>query len=161
MSTMQKPKVARVTDCDAISLLGDIYTILVTGEESGGKYAWAEAVVGPGNGVPPHLHTREDESFYILEGQLDFMVDGREVAVSAGTILHVPLGTVHAYKNNSGKPAKYLVQTVPSGFEKMLAECGQPVPAGTSPIAPREEDIQRLLSVAPKYGIEILPPPET
>lgn len=158
MPQKKKLKVAHLTDCHTVSLLGDIYTILVTGEESNGRYAWAKAVIAPGNGVPPHFHTREDEAFYILEGQLDFMVEGRDVQVSPGTVLHVPLGVIHAFKNNSGKLAKFLVQTIPSGFDKMLAECGQPVPAGTAPEAPKPEDVQRFLTRVSKYGIEVLRP---
>lgn len=86
------------------------------------------------------------------------MVDGRDVPVAAGTILHVPLGVVHAFKNNSGQLAKILVQTIPAGFEKMVADCGKPVSAGASPAPPTDDEIQRFLAVVPKYGIEILPP---
>ena len=142
------------------SAVGDVYRILATGEQTGGAYALCEARVLPGGGPPPHVHRREDESFFILEGEITFMLDGRKVLAKAGSFLQSPRNLPHAFKNESSAPARMLVLTTPSGFEKFLAEFAQPVPSFESPPLPvTAAEIQRLLAIAPKYGIEILPPP--
>lgn len=142
------------------SAVGDVYRLLATGEQTGGAYALCEARVLPGGGPPPHVHRREDESFFILEGEITFTLDGRKIVARAGTFLQSPRNLPHAFKNESSAPARMLILTTPAGFEKFLAEFAQPVPSFDSPPLPvTGADIQKLLAVAPKYGIEILPPP--
>jgi quercetin dioxygenase-like cupin family protein len=142
------------------SAVGDVYRILATGEQTGAAYALCEARVLPGGGPPPHVHRREDESFFILEGEIRFTLDGRSILARAGSFLQSPRNLPHAFKNESSAPARMLILTVPSGFEKFLAEFAQRVPSFDSPPLPvTEGEIQKLLAVAPKYGIEILPPP--
>ena len=141
------------------SAVGDVYRLLATGEQTGGAYALCEARVLPGGGPPPHLHRREDESFFILEGELTFTLDGRKVVAKPGAFLQSPRNLPHAFKNEGSAPARMLILTAPSGFEKFMAEFAQPVPSFDSPPVPvTQAEIQRLLMVAPKYGIEILPP---
>ena len=152
-----KPKILKSADSLTVAFLGDIYSILVSGDDTGGRYAWFEAVIGSGNGPPPHRHADEDEAFYILEGSLDFMIAGRATPVCPGTALHVPRGVVHAFKNNSERPARILVQIMPAGFEKLLAAYGQPASPDSSPEPPTQEEIRRLLTIAPKFGIQIVP----
>lgn len=142
------------------SAVGDVYRILATGEQTGGAYALCEARVLPGGGPPPHVHRREDESFFILEGEITFTLDGRSILARAGSFLQSPRNLPHAFKNEGSAPARMLILTTPSGFEKFLAEFAQPLPAFDSPpLTVTPADIQRLLAVAPKYGIEILPSP--
>lgn len=143
-----------------VSAVGDIYRVLATGEQTGGAYALCEARVLPGGGPPPHVHRREDESFFILEGEITFTLDGRKTVARAGSFLQSPRHLPHAFKNEGSVAARMLILTTPAGFEKFLAEFAQPVPSFDSPPLPvTEADIQKLLAVAPKYGIEILPPP--
>jgi len=142
------------------SAVGDVYRLLATGEQTGGAYALCEARVLPGGGPPPHFHRREDESFFILEGEITFTLDGHRVVARAGSFLQSPRNLPHAFKNESSAPARMLILTTPAGFDKFLIEIAQPVPSFDSPPLPvTEADIQKLLAVAPKYGIEILPPP--
>ncbi len=68
-----------------IAVVGDVYRVLATGEETGGKYALWEALVPPGGGPPPHVHSREEEGFYVLEGEIAFTVNGERVVATAGT----------------------------------------------------------------------------
>lgn len=141
------------------SAVGDVYRLLATGEQTGGAYALCEARVLPGGGPPPHVHRREDESFFVLEGEITFTLDGRKVVAKAGSFLQAPRNLPHAFKNESSTPARMLILTAPAGFEKFMAEFAQPVPSFDSPPRPvTETEIQKLLAVAPKYGIEILPP---
>jgi hypothetical protein len=98
----------------------------------------------------------EVEAFYVAEGAIDFMVSGNVVPSIAGQIMEIPIGTLHAFKNNNDKPARMLIAVAPSGLEKMFREVGQPVKLHTdfAPV-PTPEDIRKLLTVAPRYGIEI------
>ena len=144
----------------AFSAVGDVYRMLATGEQTGGVYVLSEARVLPGGGPPPHIHHREDESFFVLEGEITFTLGAKRVVAKAGTFIQGPRGIPHAFKNESRAPARMLIHLTPPGFENFMAEIAQPVPSFESPPAPvTPADIQKLLAVAPKYGIEILPPP--
>ena len=138
-----------------VALVGDVYRFLATGEDTNGKYTLIEALVGPGGGPPPHVHSREDEGFYILEGEITFTINGERVVATAGMFANMPVGTPHSFKNESNKPAKMLVSVAPAGLEKMFMEIGVPLAEGaTTALPPTREDIEKLLAIAPKYGIE-------
>ena len=144
----------------AFSAVGDVYRILATGEQTGGTYALCEARVLPGGGPPPHIHHREDESFFVLEGEIAFTLGDKKVVAKPGSFIQGPRGIPHAFKNESHAPARMMILVTPPGFDQFLAEFAQPVPSFDSPPVPvTPADIQKLLEVAPKYGIEILPPP--
>ena len=83
-----------------IAVVGDVYRFLATGDGTNGKYALFEALVGPGGGPPPHVHSREEEGFYVLEGEITFTVNGGRV-VAAGTFANMPVGTPHSFKNEA------------------------------------------------------------
>ncbi len=145
----------------AFSAVGDVYRFLATGEQTGGAYALCEARVLPGGGPPPHIHHREDESFFILEGEITFLLGDRRVVAKAGSFIQGPRGVPHAFKNESSAPARMLVHVSPPGFEQFMVEFASPVASFDSPPVPvTPADIERLFAVAPKYGIEILPPPQ-
>src|SRR6186997_1893834 len=90
-------------------VVGDLYTILASGEDTGGAYAMIHAVVPPGGGPPPHIHRREDEAFYVLEGTVAFQADGRDIPAAAGAWLTLPRGSLHTFRNNGTTPAKMLI----------------------------------------------------
>jgi len=138
-----------------IALVGDIYRVLATGKETGGSYAFFENFVYPDGGPPPHIHTREEEGFYILEGEVTFYVEDQILVGRPGDSFHVKRGTLHRFKNESGKPAKMLVWVAPAGLEEMFLRIGKPVEDVT--IAPGVDptEIDRLLELAPEYGLEI------
>ena len=139
-----------------VSLVGDVYRFLATGEDTNCKYSLIEALVGPGGGPPPHVHSREEEGFYILEGEITFTIDGERVVATAGMFANMQVGTLHSFKNESNKPAKMLVSVAPAGLEKMFMEIGVPLAEGaTTALPPTKEDVEKLLAIAPKYGIEI------
>jgi mannose-6-phosphate isomerase-like protein (cupin superfamily) len=140
-------------------LIEDRITVKITGEQTLGAYAMIEGVVPPGGGTPPHVHHREDEAFYVLEGEVTFYSGGREVTVRPGGFLHGPKGVPHHFRNNGDVPAKMLTTASPPGFEKFVAEAGVPVEESPAPPAPGPETFARLSAAAEKYGIELLPPP--
>src|SRR5437660_12919279 len=78
-------------------VVGDLYTILASGDDTGGAYALIHAVVPVGGGPPPHLHRREDEAFYVLEGEVTFQADGRVIRAGVGDWITLPKGSLHAF----------------------------------------------------------------
>ncbi len=156
---MHQPTLTKPGEGRTISVVGDIYRFLAVGEDTGGRYAIWEAIVPPGGGPPPHVHSREEEGFYILEGEITFQLGEKRIVASAGTFANMPVGVQHSFKNESGKTARMLISVAPAGLEKMFFEVGQPVEPGAATIpSPSKADIEKLLAVAPRYGIEILLP---
>lgn len=142
-----------------IAVVGDVYRFMATGDETSGRYAIWEAIVPPGGGPPPHVHSREDEGFYILEGEITFQFGDDRVVASPGMFLNMPIGVPHSFKNESDAPAKMLISVAPAGLEQMFFEVGVSLPEGsTSALPPNEDEIKTLLTIAPRYGIEILLP---
>ena len=151
-----KPIIRSSQQGRTVSLVGDVYRFLATGEDTNSKYTLIEALVSPGGGPPPHVHSREEEGFYILEGEITFTINGERVVATAGMFANMPVGTPHSFKNESNKPAKMLVSVAPAGLEKMFMEIGVPLAEGaTTALPPMKEDVEKLLAIAPKYGIEI------
>ena len=147
------------TEGRTIGIVGDIYRFLATGEETGGRYSMFEATVLPGGGPPPHIHRREDETFYVLEGEITFQVGDESRVAKSGTFVHMPIGNLHAFKNQTNQPAKMLISFAPAGLEEMFFEVGQPF-EGELPPKPTQDEIDTLLEAAPKYGIEFVLPEE-
>ena len=155
-SMSNKPTINTPPQGRTIAVVGDVYRFLATGEDTNGKYAMWEAVVPPGGGPPPHVHSLEEEGFYILEGEITFTVNGERVLAKTGTFANMPVGTPHSFKNESDRPAKMLLSVAPAGLEQMFFEVGVPLAEGaTTALPPTKEEIEKLLAVAPKYGIEI------
>ncbi len=139
-----------------IAVVGDVYRFLATGEDTNGAYAIWEADVPPGGGPPPHVHSREEEGFYILEGEITFQIGEQRIVASAGMFANMPIGTPHSFRNESTRPAKMLISVAPAGLERMFFEVGQPVvPDATTAPPPTKAEIEKLLVAAPRYGIEI------
>jgi mannose-6-phosphate isomerase-like protein (cupin superfamily) len=154
---MTHPRTLRTSaEGRTLAVVGDVYRFLATGDDTNGKYAMWEAIVPPGGGPPPHVHSREEEAFYILEGEITFHIGEERVVATAGMFANMPVGTPHSFKNESSHPAKMLISVAPAGLEKMFFEFGVSVPQGaTTAPPPRKEEIEKLLAIAPKYGIEI------
>ena len=159
MGQTRKPTIAVPSRGPTVAVVGDVYRFLAMSEDTDGKYALWEAIVPPGGGPPPHVHSREEEGFYVLEGEITITVNGEPVVATAGTFANMPVGTPHSFKNESGRPARMLISVAPAGLEKMFFEFGVPLPDGsTTALPPTKEEIEKLLSIAPRYGIEILLP---
>jgi quercetin dioxygenase-like cupin family protein len=137
-------------------VVGDLDTIKASGADTGGAFALIEALVPPQGGPPPHIHRREDEAFYLLEGELDIQVDGRRVSAGPGTWISLARGSLHSFKNISTKPARMLIVLTPAGLENFFLEVGREAEAGADvPVVPTAEDIEKLFARATDYGVEI------
>jgi quercetin dioxygenase-like cupin family protein len=150
-------------------LVGDQLTFKITGDRTAGRYAVAENYITPGGGPPPHVHRREDECFYLIEGTLQFCHADSTFTAGPGTAVYLKKDVPHAFKNVGQTPARFLLFAAPAGFEAFTAEAGellQSIPCEPREVGPAQ--IERLLAVCPKHGIELCrdwrptaPPPTT
>jgi quercetin dioxygenase-like cupin family protein len=142
-----------------VAAVGDVYRFLATGADTNGKYALWEALVPPGGGPPPHVRSREEEGFYVLEGEITFQVGDQRLVATAGVFANMPGGTPHSFKNEGSQPARMLISVAPAGLERIFFEVGVPLAEGaTTALPPTKEEIEKLLAVASRYEIEILAP---
>ena len=156
MNMTNRPTLRQPGEGRTIAVVGDVYRFLATGEDTDGKYALWEAIVPPGGGPPPHVHSREEEGFYILEGEITLQVGEERIVATAGMFANMPVGTPHSFKNDTDRSAKMLISVAPAGLEKMFFEIGVPLSEGsTTAPPPTKEEIEKLLAVTPRYGIEI------
>jgi quercetin dioxygenase-like cupin family protein len=138
-----------------LAIPGGIITIKATGEDTGGTYAMIEMLVPPQSGPPTHVHSREIESFYILEGSLSFWLSDRKFTGSAGCLVIAPPGNTHAFKNEGDEPARVLLLITPAGLEEFFQEVGVPIKAKSALseyFTP--ENLERMVTTASKYGVE-------
>jgi quercetin dioxygenase-like cupin family protein len=153
------PTLRKSTEGRTIAVVGDVYRFLVTGDNTHGTYAIWQAIVPPGGGPPPHVHSREEEGFYVLEGEIKIQAGDKRIVATDGMFVNMPIGLPHSFKNESSQPAKMLIMVAPAGLEQMFFEVGVPLAEGsTTALPPTQEEIDKLMKVAPKYGVEILLP---
>jgi quercetin dioxygenase-like cupin family protein len=145
-----------------IGLVGDTYTILVTGKDTAGRYSLIDMHIPPGGGPPPHRHDFE-EMFSVLEGEIEATFRGKKSIIRAGETINIPANAPHQFQNKSGRPARLLCLCSPAGQEEFFREVGVPVATRTTPPPPLDEAAQAALVVkvnalAPKYRTELLAP---
>ena len=143
-------------------VVGDTYTILLSGEETAGRYALIDMHIPTGGGPPPHRHDFE-EMFSVLEGAIEVTLRGEKKTAGAGETINIPANAPHVFKNNSQQPARLLCMCSPPGQEKFFAEVGTSVSTRTE--APPKLDeaaqkafIARAIALAPQYRTELLLP---
>jgi len=145
-----------------VAVAGDVYTILVSGEQTAGRYCLIDMIVPPGGGPPPHRHDFE-EMFTLLEGELEFTFRGKAMKIGAGSTVNIPANAPHAFRNASAAPAHLLCMGAPAGLEEFFLLVGDRVPNRASPPpnlnqAQREERIKKAKELAPKFRTELLIP---
>ena len=133
-----------------------MYRFLAVGEETNGAYALWEAIVPPGGGPPPHIHSREEEGFYVLRSEIQIHVDTQRIVATAGMFANMPVGSLHSFRNESDGPARMLISVAPAGLEQMFLETGQPLPAGAEirPAFLERTKSRSYWRPRPRYGIE-------
>jgi quercetin dioxygenase-like cupin family protein len=139
---------------ERIWIVGDTMTFKATGESTGGSLVLLENLTAPGGGPPPHVHTREDEFFYVLDGTFEVRIGDELNALAPGGFAFVPRGTVHSFRNTADTPSRILVGFTPGGIEGFFRESGRPaVDDGPAPSLDADE-IARTTLAAPRYGLE-------
>jgi quercetin dioxygenase-like cupin family protein len=136
----------------------DQIRFLLTGEQTGGAFFMAELSVPTGGGTPPHIHHREEETFYVQQGTLTVHVGRKTLTASPGDLVCLPRGVAHSFENNGNVDAKCLLVVSPAGLEKFFEEAFYPVAEFPDPPPMTEAFMGRILASASKYGVEFLPP---
>jgi quercetin dioxygenase-like cupin family protein len=149
-ATARTPKVLASAQGKKFQILAETGLLKLGGDETGGAYVIMEAHTPPEAGPPPHRHSREDESFYVLEGEYEFTVRGQRIQTPAGTFVFGPRGVTHSFKNIGKTPARLLIVAQPAGIEKFFEEINQLVSSGPP-------DLSKVVALAATYGIEVLP----
>jgi len=143
-----------------LGIVGDTYTIVLSGEETAGRFCLIDMHVPPGGGPPPHRHDF-GESFLVVEGQVEATFRGQRRVVSAGETIHIPANAPHQFRNASSSAARMFCICSPAGQEQFFLEIGTPVATRTtaSPKLTDEQQaafIKKVMELVPKYRTELL-----
>lgn len=157
METALRPYAVHRGEGEALSFFGTLTWVKASGAQTGGGLTLIEHVIPPGAGSPWHVHHNEDESFYVIEGDILFIVGAEQQRITAGpgTYVFGPRDIPHGFRNESSVPARMLLETTPSGFEQFVLALAEPA-SGVAPAGP--PDMGRLMAEAAKANIEILGP---
>ncbi len=138
-------------------VMGELLTYKIPSQHTGGAYSLFEVVTQPSGGPPPHVQHREDESFYVLEGEYEFLSAEEILRVGAGSLLYVPKGTLHSHKNVGEWVGRMLVSQTPGGlYEHFFEAVGKPVNGDGTPLVLEDQpEVGRIVKVASEYGIEL------
>ncbi|WP_263381866.1 cupin domain-containing protein [Granulicella arctica] len=158
----RKLVVAEVDQLPHIGLVGDTYTVLLGGEQTAGRFCLIDMHIPPGGGPPPHRHDFE-ETFTLLEGELQATFRGKVSTVRAGQTIHIPANAPHMFHNASQSAVRLLCICSPAGQEDLFREIG--VPVATRTTAPPKLDEAAMAAfrakaeaLAPRYRTELLRP---
>ena len=135
---------------------GALMRIKARAEDTGGALGLVDASFYKGFGPPLHVHSREEEAMYVLEGEIRFRQGDEEFLAEPGTWVWHPRGVAHAFKVNS-ETARALVLVTPGGFERMFEEGG--IPAGESARPPEQEyDPEAAVAISKRFGFDVVGP---
>jgi quercetin dioxygenase-like cupin family protein len=134
-----------------VNILGIPMVIRIYGRDTGGVVSAVESHDVPGGGPPPHVHSREDETFQVIEGEYEFAVDGKRFVATKGTTIFAPRGIPHTYRYLGQAPGRLMCVITPAGFEGFFEAIGALTPE-------QQQDIPRVITIAKEFGLEILPP---
>jgi quercetin dioxygenase-like cupin family protein len=145
-----------------IGLVGDTYTILLSGNDTNGRYCLIDMLVPPGGGPGPHRHDFE-ESFTVLEGEIEATFRGKKSVVRGGETINIPANAPHSFTNASKQAVRLLCICAPAGQEEFFAHVGIPVATRTTPPpkldkAGQAEFMRKAQELAAKYRTELLKP---
>ena len=136
-------------------IVGDTMTLKATGERTGGRLVVLENLTAPGGGPPPHVHTREDEFFFVLDGTFEIRIADDVHRVGPGGFAYVPRGTVHNFRNAADSPARILIGFTPGGIEGFFRDAGRTA-LDDGPAPPVDDDeVSRTMVAAQRYGLEL------
>jgi quercetin dioxygenase-like cupin family protein len=159
METALRPYAIHREEGERLSFLGALTWIKATGEQTGGAFGLLEQVLPPGRGSPWHLHHNEDESFYVIEGEVLFIIgdEQQRIVAGPGTYVFGPREISHGFRVEGSFPARMLVEATPAGFENFVLALSEPAPGSGFPPA-RPPDMEKLMAEAARANIEVLGP---
>jgi quercetin dioxygenase-like cupin family protein len=130
----------------SFTVFGEPVDVLTNAAMTGGQSATIIQTSPPGGGPPPHAHQCEDETFFVLEGEYEFLRDGKWVPVPASESIHALRGSTHAFRNVGKTTGRMLIFIAPAGLEAYLEEI--------SPLSP-SRDMPQLLAISARYGLSM------
>ena len=140
-----EPKIIRNEEGNVLNVIGDIQTHKLVGSETGNQIVeWVDDVE-PGVGIPPHIHTREDEIFRVIKGQIEIMVDGETTILKEGDVAFAPKNIPHSWTVVGTEKAKMITSAFPAGIEHMFGELAQ--------LPPGPPDFPKVAEICAKQGI--------
>ncbi len=156
------PVIARKSLNNTYQYAGGTISILLTGEETGGEFSVWEGVQQPGSEPPLHVHHANDETFFVMEGQMRLMVGDRILDAPAGSVVFAPRGVPHTFKIQSPQ-ARVITLCTPAGFEEFFREMGKPatsleLPEKVQPFS--SADLARMIAVGKRLQTEVIRPVE-
>ncbi len=158
MTTQTTPVRGR-SDAEAIAFLGEVLTIRLTSDQTDGTVAVIEHLLPRGTATPLHLHSYENELFYVIVGQITVWTDGEHTQATAGDLVWLPRGNAHAFRVDSDR-ARVLGLSVPAGHEQFFRLAGEPTAEfNLDTIGSALPDMDRMAAAAAAAGVEILGPP--
>ena len=152
------PFVLQAGDGTSVWSLGGRFTAKVTGADSEDRFSMVEALAFQSTEPPLHIHHREDEAWYVLEGKMTFYVGDEVLEATSGSFVYAPMGIAHTFTVDV-EPTRVLVLASPAGFEHFALELGDPATGDTPPTDLAVPSPEVLGPVAERYGIEVVGPP--
>jgi mannose-6-phosphate isomerase-like protein (cupin superfamily) len=135
---------------------GSLIRTLLGGADTGRRLCLLESLSPGASGTPIHMHAEEDETFYVLEGELQVWRAGEPRTLRAGEAAFLPRGVPHQIANTSGQPARYLVMCTPCGFEEFVEAAGRLRQGNEAAAPPTGDEIARMQELAPAFGITLM-----
>jgi len=141
-------KVVRGSEGDVLNVIGDIQTHKLVGSDTGNQIVeWVDDV-DPGVGIPPHIHSKEDEIFRVIQGQVEIMVDGKTTVLKAGDVAFAPKNIAHSWKVVGTEKAKMITSAFPAGIEHMFKELAE-----MTDVPP---DFGKVAEICGRHGIQFV-----
>jgi mannose-6-phosphate isomerase-like protein (cupin superfamily) len=150
-----------VTNAPTYVFLGVPMTIHLSGAQTGGEFSLIEAVMPPGGDGGLHMHTQEDETLYLLEGELSATIGDKKFSLKSGESYFAPRNIPHRLINRGSIPARALLINTPGTFDEFVRQAGVPATEQAAPPSgpPTPEQIQHILTLAETFGVKVLAPP--
>jgi len=143
--TQLNPKIIKNNKGETLNVLGDIQTHKLVGSETDNQIVeWVDDVE-PGVGIPPHIHSREDEIFRVIQGEIEIMVGGNTTILEAGDTAFAPKNIAHSWTVVGTKKAKMITSAFPAGIEVMFRELAD-LPSGPP-------DFEKVTQICENHGV--------
>lgn len=141
---------------ESIWFVSDTLILKASAESTGKSFTVIECVTAPGGGPPRHIHTNEDEFWFVLDGTFEIRIGEKLHSVGPGGFAFGPRGIPHSFRNTAATPSRILLAFTPGGIEDFFRESGQPATNDGPAPTVDEKEIARMIAAAPKYGVVLV-----